>query len=97
MIPSSSIHTFFQHGCAVICTLNCVSINAHLSFLQPGSSTILKYFGSDVIPRVLEVHDGVRDFEADGNDDSFNVEGTEQTVRQDLEVICRKKLRRPLV
>ncbi len=62
--------------------------DSYLPFLQPGGPAILKDLGRDLVARVLEVHDGVRDLQADGNDHRLDVEGTQETVGQDLEMFC---------
>ena len=59
----------------------------YLSFLQSRGSAILEDFGRDLVAGVLEVHDRVRDLEADGNDDGLDVEGPQQAIGQNLEMI----------
>ena len=52
----------------------------NLSLLKPWSSTVLEYFSGDFVSGILEVHDGVGNLEADGDDDGFYVERAEKTI-----------------
>jgi hypothetical protein len=49
-------------------------------------------FCGDLVAGVLEVHDAVGDLEANGNNDSLDVERPEQPVSQDLEVVWKAEI-----
>lgn len=63
----------------------------YLTLLEARTAAILKYFASDLVPRVLKVHDGIRYLDADGVNDGLNVERTNQSVGQDSQIVCNNK------
>ena len=65
---------------------------AYLSFLKSRSSAILKHFTCNFVTGVLKVHYGVGNFYSNGFNNCFNIKYSDQSIRKQSQIICKKKL-----